>query len=129
MLVTLFLIKHQLVYFAVDGGWSSYVCGSCSKTCGGGTQSCTRRCSNPTPSCGGRNCSGLSVAQSICNAQCCPGKFIRSCSCLFECVYMYVHVYQLELYVANTISLWQKLSHMDMDIYNLIGNFCSLLTS
>ena len=54
------------------------MCGSCSKTCGGGTQNCTRSCSNPTPCGGGKDCSGLSIAQSICSAECCPGKFIAS---------------------------------------------------
>ena len=68
--------KHQLIYSVVDGGWSSWTCGSCSKTCGGGTQNCTRSCSNPKPDRGGRNCFGLSVAQNTCNTQCCPGKLL-----------------------------------------------------
>ena len=72
------MIKHQLVYSVVDGGWSPWVCGPCSKTCGGGTQNCTRSCSNPTPCGGGSYCSGLSIAQSICSAQCCPSKFIAT---------------------------------------------------
>ena len=52
------------------------MCGSCSKTCGGGTQSCTRSCNNPAPFCEGNDCSGLSDTQNICNPQCCPGKFM-----------------------------------------------------
>ena len=83
--------KHQLVYSVVDGGWSSWVCGSCSKTCGGGTQNCTRSCSSPKPERGGRNCSGLSVAQNTCNIQCCPGKLMAVhlkgvCVCACACV-------------------------------------------
>ena len=58
----------------VSGGWSSWTYGSCSKTCGGGTQTLTRRCSNPKPSCGGRGCSGSSNRQTICNTHCCAGK-------------------------------------------------------
>ena len=60
--------------YVVDGGWSSWVNGSCSKTCGGGTQTLTRRCNNPVPSCGGDNCPGLSVSRDSCNIHCCPGK-------------------------------------------------------
>ena len=49
----------------VDGGWSDW--GSCSESCGGGTQ--IRTCTNPAPSGGGRICSGSS-SQS-CNTQAC----------------------------------------------------------
>ena len=51
----------------VDGGWSDW--GTCSATCGGGTQ--TRTCTNPTPANGGANCVGDS-SQS-CNTQSCGG--------------------------------------------------------
>ena len=60
----------------VDGGWSSWEYGSCSNSCGGGTQTLTRTCDNPTPSCGGNDCSGPSVDQSECNNDCCPSKTI-----------------------------------------------------
>ena len=59
------------------------MCGSCSKTCGDGTQSCTRTCNNPEPSCRGSSCVGLSVSQNTCNIECCPGKlylFVLVCS-------------------------------------------------
>ncbi len=49
----------------VDGGWSNW--GSCSVSCGGGTQ--TRSCTNPTPANGGASCNGSS-SQS-CNTQAC----------------------------------------------------------
>ena len=49
----------------VDGGWSSF--GTCSATCGGGTQ--TRTCTNPAPAYGGADCVG-SASQS-CNTQAC----------------------------------------------------------
>ena len=51
----------------VDGGWSSWTCGSCSKTCGDGTMRCNRICNNPRPYCGGNSCLGLSVAERSCN--------------------------------------------------------------
>ena len=58
----------------VDGGWSSWTQGSCSTTCGYGTLTLSRSCTNPTPYCGGSNCPGLDVSQTICNNGCCPGK-------------------------------------------------------
>ena len=51
----------------LDGGWSRF--GSCSKTCGGGTQS--RMCSEPAPANGGKDCG--SDATKECNTQVCPG--------------------------------------------------------
>lgn len=50
----------------VAGGWSAF--GSCSASCGDGSQS--RTCTNPAPSCGGADCVG-SASQS-CNLGCCP---------------------------------------------------------
>jgi len=55
----------------VNGGWSSWRCGSCSKSCGGGTQSCTRTCTNPAPAYGGANCVGDSSQIQNCNTQAC----------------------------------------------------------
>jgi len=51
----------------IDGGWSNW--GTCSKTCGGGTQK--RTCTNPAPSCGGDSCSGSDTQ--ACNTQPCTG--------------------------------------------------------
>ena len=53
----------------IDGGWSAW--GTCSKECGGGTQ--TRTCTNPAPAHGGKPCSG--AASRPCNTQDCeaPG--------------------------------------------------------
>jgi hypothetical protein len=61
---------------SVNGGWSGWsdpagfpdgAGGTCSKSCGSGTQS--RTCTNPSPSCGGASCFGAS-SQS-CNVQPC----------------------------------------------------------
>jgi len=63
----------------INGGWTSWSSwtnvGSCSATCGGGTQSQveTRSCTNPTPAHGGTSCSGASSStQTIaCNTNAC----------------------------------------------------------
>ena len=62
--------------YVVDGGWSSWTCGSCSGSCGGGTKQCSRKCDSPLPSCGGNGCSGPGVkVQSCPNDN--PGMYVR----------------------------------------------------
>ena len=63
----------------VDGRWSNWVVGPCSKTCGGGVQNLTRECNSPRPSCGGKQCKGDNyfVYPGKCNDFCCPGKRIN----------------------------------------------------
>ncbi len=56
----------------VNGGWSDWSWGSCSVSCGGGTQAGTRSCNNPSPSCGGASCSGSSTTTRACNTHPCP---------------------------------------------------------
>lgn len=64
----------------VDGGFTPFSnFSSCSKTCGGGTQSRLRSCSNPEPQFGGKNCSGNYKETRECNTQPCPSKFDSSC--------------------------------------------------
>ena len=58
----------------VDGGWSSWTEGSCSKTCGDGIRIDNRTCNNPTPNCGGLHCTGSSTREKPCNESCCPSK-------------------------------------------------------
>ena len=61
----------------VDGGWSEWRLGPCSKTCGGGIQNYTRVCDNPEPSCGGKKCEGPSINNlQTCNGNDCSGKII-----------------------------------------------------
>ena len=51
---------------SVNGAWSTW--GSCSATCGGGTQA--RSCTSPVPANGGAACSG--ATSQACNTQACP---------------------------------------------------------
>ena len=78
-------------YIVVDGGWSSWRLGPCSRTCGGGMQNYSRVCDNPKPSCGGKICDGPSTLmhQDKCNNFCCPGK-IANTRQLHMCTHMYV---------------------------------------
>ncbi|XP_078312803.1 coadhesin-like [Crassostrea virginica] len=56
----------------IDGAWSSWgAYGTCSVTCGGGTQSRTRTCTNPTPQYGGAACPGTDTTSQDCNTQIC----------------------------------------------------------
>ncbi|XP_062620366.1 IgGFc-binding protein-like [Saccostrea cucullata] len=60
-------------YCPVNGGWGSwYSWASCSKNCGGGTQSRYRYCNRPSPKYGGK-CIGDSRSTRSCNTQGCPG--------------------------------------------------------
>ena len=74
-----------MLYFdssVVDGGWSLWTQGPCSKTCGGGMQEYTRTCNNPTPLCSGLSCRGNNTREESCNAFCCSGKdltYVRIC--------------------------------------------------
>ena len=49
--------------------WSAYTCGSCSLTCGTGTQTCTR--TKTTQESNGGSCSGTASKTQDCNAQAC----------------------------------------------------------
>jgi hypothetical protein len=57
----------------VNGGWSAWTAGACSKTCGGGSMVSTRTCTSPAPSCGGADCSGEPSKTEVCNPEPCSG--------------------------------------------------------
>ena len=67
----------MVIYSIVDGGWSNWILGPCSKTCGGGVIHFIRECNNPKPSCGGKNCTGNRTSSFVipCKDTCCPGKY------------------------------------------------------
>eukprot|EP01006_Ploeotia_vitrea_P025256 TRINITY_DN58129_c0_g1_i1.p1 TRINITY_DN58129_c0_g1~~TRINITY_DN58129_c0_g1_i1.p1 ORF type:complete len:406 (+),score=89.28 TRINITY_DN58129_c0_g1_i1:268-1485(+) len=57
----------------INGGWSQWSgWGTCSSTCGGGSQTASRTCSNPPPANGGTDCAGDETKQQDCNTQDCP---------------------------------------------------------
>ena len=56
----------------IDGSWGAWSAwGTCSVSCGGGTQSRSRLCDSPAPSGGGAACPGSSSENSTCNNQIC----------------------------------------------------------
>ncbi|KAI8502229.1 hypothetical protein Bbelb_198170 [Branchiostoma belcheri] len=78
-------IEHQTVSCndgpcpIVDGGWSDWVDGTCSVSCGHGLMTQTRTCNNPEPAHGGEECtradgtSGLTDERAVyCNEGVCP---------------------------------------------------------
>ena len=69
----------------VDGGWSNWSAGNCSKLCEGGTKEKTRSCNSPTPSCGGTNCIGETVETIECNT--------------IPCIGVYVYIIHVRMYV------------------------------
>ena len=77
-MIKLLIFKHTLTHdidktfnFTVDGGWTPWIPGQCSKTCGTGTEVMTRTCNNPPPSSGGRPCVGSFEKRVICQIKSC----------------------------------------------------------
>ena len=56
----------------VDGGWSDWIPGICSVTCGNGTVLSIRECTNPRPAHGGKDCVGDNQYVKQCYKGCCP---------------------------------------------------------
>ena len=57
----------------VDGDWTAWVDqGTCSASCGGGTQTQARTCTNPEPSGSGQDCVGDLTRDVDCNTDVCP---------------------------------------------------------
>uniref|UniRef100_A0A7M6DPA1 Uncharacterized protein n=1 Tax=Clytia hemisphaerica TaxID=252671 RepID=A0A7M6DPA1_9CNID len=68
----------KTVYSPIDGGfsqWNEWT--TCTKGCGGGTQSRYRHCDQPTPKHGGKSCGGDLLESRNCNTDACP--LGRSC--------------------------------------------------
>ena len=58
----------------VDGGWTTWTLdGTCSVTCGDGTQQRTRACTDPAPVGTGATCGGSGTSEIACNDGVCPG--------------------------------------------------------
>ena len=66
-------VSMYICTYIVDGGWSNWSTGNCSKLCGGGNITRIRTCNNPAPSCGGSDCSGDSEETVECNTIPCIG--------------------------------------------------------
>ena len=93
------LLKYVCLFcncYVVDGGWSSWTPGPCSKTCGIGTVRFTRTCTNPKPFCGGLLCIGNSIRKEPCE-EISSGKIygtahfklytrvqVHACACMFN---------------------------------------------
>ena len=70
----------------INGGWSSYGSwGSCSVSCGGGTQTRSRTCTNPAPANGGATCSGSATESQSCNTAACPVNGVCNNATQFSC--------------------------------------------
>ena len=88
---TLFCVYIRIV----DGGWSNWLVGNCSKLCDGGNKTKTRTCNNPAPSCGGSNCIGESIETVECNTNPCVGMYTLH-------TFIYIH-YSCTMHVHNYI--------------------------
>ena len=88
----------QFTSSIVDGVWSSWTEGSCSKTCGVGIRINTRICNNPSRTCGGLLCEGTSTRKVPCNESCCPGKII------IVTLYMYLHCKSMNPFKFKALS-------------------------
>eukprot|EP00795_Rhopilema_esculentum_P001080 gene1080-biopygen9833 len=63
---------QPFLMFTVNGGWSSWTWGACSKSCGGGVKYASRTCTSPAPQNGGNSCAGASRQSASCNTHGCP---------------------------------------------------------
>merc|ERR1712055_558732 len=66
-------VKCNTQLCKINGGWTGWIkSGSCSKSCGSGTQKYYRTCTNPKPANGGAKCSGATTTTASCNTHKCP---------------------------------------------------------
>jgi hypothetical protein len=95
----------------VDGKWTSWGSyGSCTVTCGGGTQRRSRTCSNPAPKYLGKDCPGSTVSSRSCSTHHCPSEYsvfleltlaLQQDSWLIDCLRFYVPL-------KNFLLIWRR---------------------
>ena len=73
-------ILKLLFYFNTshleDGGFSDWISGTCSVSCGSGEKRRYRECNNPVPKYGGKDCKGVTHETIVCELQPCPGEML-----------------------------------------------------
>ena len=91
-----------MTIFVVNGEWSSWTYGKCTKSCGDGTQKLTRKCNNPSSTCGGKDCIGLKKRSIKCNKHCCPGKSI----CMTVTNFSYISYIAIGVHNVATLGIF-----------------------
>ena len=86
----IYLLKQQFIFtIIVDGAWTTWTSwGTCTVTCGGGSQDRTRSCTNPSPQYGGANCPSVGWQQQACNTQSCISKSNQSTLDIYGFIYL-----------------------------------------
>ena len=95
------ILQPCLVFISVDGGftdWSSW--GSCTQSCGGGTQQRTRACTNPAPQHGGSDCVGDTTEEQACGTSTCSGIYI------YEFLYSFCNISILVFWISIYFVYW-----------------------
>ena len=71
---------ENIICLIVNGNWGAWSdFGSCSATCGVGSEKRTRSCSSPAPAHGGKDCDGSADDVRECKVKKCPpGKINRN---------------------------------------------------
>ncbi len=94
----------------VHGGWSNWGSwGSCSMTCGWGTQVRYRYCNNPTPEHGGDTCPEASWSEQSCATFCCPGGIFSFSVLVSICVcFWFIVLLVLELEQHMSANNWKE---------------------
>ena len=67
-------VTPKFVYISENGGYSDWVYGECSVTCGHGEKIRYRRCNDPQPNHGGADCQGPYFESLSCEVVKCPGE-------------------------------------------------------
>ena len=105
------LLVNKTMFYIVDGGWSNWSVGNCSKLCGGGNKTKIRTCSNPAPSCGGNNCIGESIETVECNTTPCEGMYCIYYVCMYITICSYVCTYVYHNYYITYTCVYVHALH------------------